>query len=474
MPKVGSGNGVANIRVHRQSLEGVNSLDKIPNIKSLYIQHTNGFYKYQVKKILVDPIDSDAFYMSIVQEHNTPPTGSASSAVVFTPYIAGKFKNSDYDALLSNAVDGQSSNRFQIIDNNGSQLQPTNLTAIINRSAGFAQVQDSNYEIESYTRSRYTGTQHQASDFNITSTSTGLVPVDSTRTYFAYFSWIGGTSPDLPRMSQASVKYIIDLEGNVSSPRGNNSEVLEIVKQNFVQGEEVIVTLDNPNYAGNSMESLNGLQTVHKGGQRIENLINTLSGSYARAITGSHLYFEILSDGSNQATTQGSFTQAGGASTFITGSFTTGLVNGTQRFIGIRGTDITPTTPVSTDSTQLYLPAEETGYLRPSLPLTIAPSDIITFLHKTTNTYSEHLITSVASGSGNVYLELDKEIDMSNYEARGYSIKRYVDAAGAIILDTDKPPGGTSGGILQPRYLPQGSEEKLQTIIDDLKQKGII
>jgi len=49
MPKVGSGNGVANIRIHGQSLEGVNSLNQIPNVESIYIQHDNGFYRYQVK-----------------------------------------------------------------------------------------------------------------------------------------------------------------------------------------------------------------------------------------------------------------------------------------------------------------------------------------------------------------------------------------------------------------------------------------
>ena len=43
MPKGGSGNGVANIRIHRQSLEGVNSLNQIPNVKSMYIKQDNGF-----------------------------------------------------------------------------------------------------------------------------------------------------------------------------------------------------------------------------------------------------------------------------------------------------------------------------------------------------------------------------------------------------------------------------------------------
>src|SRR6056300_1361884 len=184
MPSVGSGNGVATIRIHRESLEGVNSLDQIPNVKSLYIEHSNGFYEYNVKKIVVDPVDSYAFYITVKQEHNTPPTGSVSSPVVFTPYIAGKFTNSDYDALLGNAVQGEESTKYMIVDNNDNQLTPSNLTAINSRSAGKAQVVESNYEVSSYKNIRYDGSAHTAADFNLRSTVTGYKPVEQTGTYF--------------------------------------------------------------------------------------------------------------------------------------------------------------------------------------------------------------------------------------------------------------------------------------------------
>src|SRR6056300_711575 len=140
---------------------------------------------------MVDPVDSDAFYMNVKQEHNTPPTGSASSALVFTPYIAGKFKNSDYDALLGNAVQGAGETQYMVVDNNNNQLTPSNLTAINNRSAGKAELVESNYEVSSYKNIRYDGSTHTAADFNLRSTSSGYVPVEKTSTYFAYFSWIG-------------------------------------------------------------------------------------------------------------------------------------------------------------------------------------------------------------------------------------------------------------------------------------------
>lgn len=273
MPKVGSGNGVANIRIHRQSLEGVNSLNQIPNVKSIYIQHDNGFYKYQVKKIVIDPVDSDAFYLTIKQEHNTIPTGSASSALVFAPYIAGKFKNSDFDSLLGNATEGQTSLLYQVVDNNGSQLQPTNLSAINNRTAGFAQVQDSNYVIGSYTRPRYDGTKHTADDFNLQS-STGFTPVEQNSAYFGYFKTIARTSPELYKKTELSLDYLFDLAGNRIT-LDNSETATAIVQQNFSQGSFVKLALDDPKATGENMTEINGLKRVHKPGKYVEYITGT-------------------------------------------------------------------------------------------------------------------------------------------------------------------------------------------------------
>jgi len=200
--------GVTTIRIHRQSLEGINSLDKIPNVKYIYIQHSNGFYKYQINQIIVDPEDSNAFYMDVKPEHGTPPTGSASSALVFSPYIAGKFKNSDFDSLLSNASENQASVIFQVVDNNESQLTPTNLSAINTRTAGFAQIQDGNYSTDSYKNIRYDGVKHTANDFNLQS-NTGLIPVDWKTPYFCIFDYISGFSPEHNQANAIVIKYIV-------------------------------------------------------------------------------------------------------------------------------------------------------------------------------------------------------------------------------------------------------------------------
>lgn len=475
--------GVKAIRVHRQSLGGVDSSRQIPNIDSILVEHTNGVYKYQVNSIQIDPLDNDAFYLTIKPEHNTVPTGSSSSVTIFSPYSVTAFKNSDYNAIINNATDIRDSGIFMKVDNQGSQLTPSNLSGINSRSLPFAEIQDSNYDSKAYTNIRHSGVKHQASDFNTIAGATGLVPVDSSRTYFAIFNWIGGTSPDLPRKSQASIKYIVDLEGNVTSPNDSN-EVVNIVKQNFAQGEEVIITLDDPTFSGNDMQGLNGIQTIHKGGQRIENIISGISSSYQSAVTASFLWFK-KSDGtfnlvgdSLSPLGDGKFTQTTSNTPEITGSFSEDVLSGEYRFVGIADTTgggvIIENTP--TNGLLKYLPTEQAGYLRPTKNFTISRGDIITFLSGSKEDYHEYLIEEVDSGSAlsELRLRLDKPIDLTQYEARGYSIRRYVDASGAIILDTDKPPGGTSGGIIQPKHLPQGSEEKLQDIIASLKEKRII
>jgi len=271
MPSVGSGNGVATIRIHRESLEGVNSLEQIPNIKSLYVKHSNGFYEYNVRKIVIDPVDSDAFYITVKQEHNTPPTGSASSPVVFTPYIAGKFKNGNYDALLGNAVQGEESTKYMIVDKNN-QLVPSNLTAINNRSAGKAQVVESNYEVSSYKNIRYDGSTHTAADFNLRSDTTKYKPVENVQTYVTYFDYLKASDPEFgtfkKNVTTAKLKYLMEIGGDV---RGIVDDVdgvnLSLVRQNYLEGATATIALGG--IFDSTFNNLNNSHTIFKSGKRL-------------------------------------------------------------------------------------------------------------------------------------------------------------------------------------------------------------
>ena len=473
----GQGDGIAHIRIHRESLGGVNSLDQIPNVKSIYLQHDNGFYEYNIRRIEVDPVDSNAFLLAVKQEHPTVPTGSASSATIFTPYIAGKFKNSDYEPLLSNAIDGEPTYRFLTVDNNASQLVPTNIDAINNRTAGYAQIQNSNYEVESYSGPRYKGTKHTATDFNIASTQTGVPPVSDTQTYFAYFNWIGGTTPDIQNKTGASIKYYIDLDGNIVKPT-NDEITLSIVEQNFKADKDVEITLNDVEYSGNNMSSLQGYAKVLAAGKRIENIISTLDGTFYNAVTASSLYFTNIDTGAHYSPQDPPGWSQGSDLQSITQSFASYVLDTPHIFLGISGNDIDETDLMNTGNSVYYKPVSPsgTGYQKPSLQFEIKLYDRIVFIKKN-NSYITAMITDVRRAGGTYYLKLDKEVVVggsTGVEPKGYSIYRFVDAAGSILLNKNKPGGATSGGIIKPKYMPEGAEEKIRDIIDDLEQKGII
>ena len=275
--------GVKAIRVHRQSLGGVDSSRQIPNIDSILIEHTNGVYKYQVNSIQIDPLDNDAFYLTIKPEHNTVPTGSSSSVTIFSPYSVAAFKNSDYNAIINNATDIRDSGIFMKVDRESGQLVPSNLDSINNRSLPYTDIQDTNYTSRAYSDIRYNGSLHTATGFNNTSTSTGLKPVEQTQTYFAYFSYLGGTSPEwgnhLTDRTGAKLKYIIGLDGKVITPSEDVDGInLSNIRQNFIEDNNIIVDLDS--VTNPAFNTLNGSHTVFKSGKRVEPILYSQTASY--------------------------------------------------------------------------------------------------------------------------------------------------------------------------------------------------
>lgn len=579
MPKVGSGNGVANIRVHRESLQGVNSLDQLPNVKSIYIQHANGFYKYQVNKIIVDPVDSDAFYLTIKQEHNTAPTGSASSPTVFTPYIAGKFNYSDFDVLQGNATEENLSNKFLAVDRNNSQLNPTNLDAINNRTAGFAEVQESNYEVNSYKGIRYDGSTHTADDVNIKSTRTGLVPVEHNSAYFGYFTFITKTTPELHKKTEAHLEYLFDLDGN-RIPLDDTEQSIKTVQQNFRQGSFVNLTLDDSSATGINMISLNGQKKVYKPGAYVDYISGTevTLGVFTSSIDfpaeGNVTDYGFLATSTINQAAPGGFTQLSFAQDYdapgyyASDTYTFGEDSAAQIAFRVQGTfqndrtqahdfiirikdnstiiatktvevpatstldfdlandyryftdthavtvefystagvlgvvkagaefDLvqTPAPKLTISSTGIWTAGSPTGnsitssaalasvygtriqspnyataFPSASLPFTVEVGDEFRFDGNEVNTY----IVSNVIKSGKVYVEFDKNLN-ANIDVENFTHRRYIDSSKSIILNTDKPAGTTTGGIIRPKYMDSTAEEKIGKVISDLRERGII
>jgi len=101
-----------------------------------------------------------------------------------------------------------------------------------------------------------------------------LSAAEKNQTYFAYFSSVGSTTPELIDQTAYFVKYLIDAQGNVVTPQPNSIDVLNLV-QNFEAGKTVNVT----SLEGTTLfNSLLGSKTVTDIG-RIETILTTETGS---------------------------------------------------------------------------------------------------------------------------------------------------------------------------------------------------
>jgi hypothetical protein len=82
-------------------------------------------------------------------------------------------------------------------------------------------------------------------DFNDPTTDNSgygaLSAAEKNQTYFAYFSSVGGTTPELIDQTAYFVKYLIDGQGNVVAPQPNSNDLLNML-QNFESGKLVNVT----------------------------------------------------------------------------------------------------------------------------------------------------------------------------------------------------------------------------------------
>ena len=81
---------------------------------------------------------------------------------IFLPYIKEKFDNSDFNALQGNATGILKSKAALEVDRDTDNVNPSNLAAIITRTAQPAQIQYSNYTTRGWTNARYEGSKNVA------------------------------------------------------------------------------------------------------------------------------------------------------------------------------------------------------------------------------------------------------------------------------------------------------------------------
>jgi hypothetical protein len=193
----------------------------------------------------------------------------------------GTFQNSDCDVLQGNATADRPGTLYYDVDYASSQYIAVNEEAILNNTAEFANVQNSNYTTLSHINPRYKGSRTTSPSFNVWDSSSvntfGKLPtVSREKTYFAYCDFINGTAPELNNKSIAHIQFLVDQDGNTIPP---DETKLYLTQNSFQTGETVFINLDDPLRFETPMNELNGSKTVIRGGSRVDALLYSDSGS---------------------------------------------------------------------------------------------------------------------------------------------------------------------------------------------------
>ena len=216
-----------------------------------------------------------------------------SSLTVLDPYVnIPNLAYSDFNAIINNALIPRQSNIFWDLDYSTNAIQAVNQEAVISSSQQDgdlpkAFIQDYNYYSTPILRRNYLGAKSTSPDFNELAVEGGfgqLPVVQSEGYYFAFFNWVGGTSPEwgneLEDRSAVNVRYYIGENGNVIEPINDSNGInLSIVQQNFEQDSNAILSFNDKEGATSKFTNLEGTHKIFKSGQIPQPIIYTQTSS---------------------------------------------------------------------------------------------------------------------------------------------------------------------------------------------------
>ena len=267
------------------------------------------------------------------------------SSLLLNPYInTPNITYSDYNATLGNATDIRPGTLYQDIDYSSNAVTPVNFNQLISGSATKAIIPDSNYSTKRITKPRYEGSRSTSNDFNLSSNQGGLgtLPnVEQDRAYFAYFNWVGGTSPEwgngLEDRSALSIRYFVDSEGNVIEPTNDSNGVnLSITRQTFTEGETGVLSFDDENGTSSQFQNLVGEQAIFKSGKSITPIVYSQTQSISDTTPGGSTGSLTFVQGDQAESILGDYRSTAYASPqFIT--TTASVVFSSQQYIGDEG-----------------------------------------------------------------------------------------------------------------------------------------
>jgi hypothetical protein len=254
---------------------------------------------------------------SLLVTQSISPTSSVIDQIIFEPYLTENFINSDYNVLFNNAITGIFSKKYMGADYESGILIPTNFDLIISNSAFPAEVQDYYYNLQRHILPRYNGSKMYAANINYytpptnnaifangeinqqwggDSLSSRDVIVSNPATYILYFEWIGGSPPEYKNGAGAKIKYLINENGEVSSPLLDNPYYYNLINA-FEKNS--LVQVSQPLTSPNDIPS-NDYFPIYAAGKQFAPIIYSQTGSNVNAIP-------TMSFGNNSNTTDFKF-----------------------------------------------------------------------------------------------------------------------------------------------------------------------
>lgn len=318
---------------------------------------------------------------------NNVPTGDVfssgtvnSSLVVLDPYAnIPNLAYSDFNAVINNALIPRQSNIFWDLDYSTNAIQAVNQEAVISASQQDgdlpkAFIQDYNYYSTPILRRNYLGAKSTSPDFNELAVEGGfgqLPVVQSEGYYFAFFNWVGGTSPEwgneLEDRSAVNVRYYIGEDGNVIEPINDSDGInLSIVQQNFEQDSNAILSFNDKEGTTSNFSNLEGKHKIFKSGQIPKPIIYSQTSSIGPntgpdLFTGSLEFVQgdqqesALGDYRLRAFAQSAIIQYPGTVSFSSPTLQGSLATFTSNVYSTQTTSPSGSTPASTLTFEAYL-----------------------------------------------------------------------------------------------------------------------
>jgi len=320
------------------------------------------------------------------------------SLVLMDPYInTPNFTYSDFNAVINNALVPRQSEIFWDLDYSTNAIQAVNQQAIITASQQGgdlpkAFIQDYNYQSTPILRRNYLGAKSTSPDFNELSIEGGfgqLPVVQSEGYYFAFFNWVGGTSPEwgneIADRSAVNVRYYIGEDGNVIEPINDSNGInLSIVQQNFEQDSNAILSFNDKGGTTSQFTNLEGKHKIFKSGQIPQPIAYSQTASISNTEPGGFIPILSFVQGDQQEGATNDFRLIAYANSAILQNVGTLSLN--NQYLGTQGTFVANVYGTSLAASATTLPTTLTfkAYIEDKIG-SLNGSDATFFIQKNTN-----------------------------------------------------------------------------------------